>query len=74
MTVSVINYRSPTFAGGLNNDFVEKQEARWEVKEASPAAVRDMLAYIYTGHLPQGVQHRTTEVRLRLAAFLTDPV
>ena len=38
------------------------------MKEASLAAVIDMLSYIYTGDLPQGLQERATEL-LQLASL-----
>ena len=40
------------------------------MKEAFLAAVRDMLSYIYTGDLPQGLQERATVTELLQLASL----
>jgi hypothetical protein len=44
--------RSAAFRGGVVSVMVEGTAARWTVEGAEPAAVRDMISYIYTGEVP----------------------
>ena len=38
---AILMARSPTFARGLTTSWKEGGQARWEVREAAPGAVRD---------------------------------
>jgi hypothetical protein len=44
--------RSEAFRGGVVSVMTEGIAARWTVEGAEPAAVRDMITYIYTGEVP----------------------
>merc|ERR1719319_261310 len=66
---SILGARSPTFAEGLASGWKEAIGRKWEVKEADPAAVKDMLTFIYSSDIPEeGIKERAGEL-LNLARF-----
>jgi len=66
---SILGARSPTFAEGLATRWNKTIRRKWEVKEADPAAVKDMLTFIYSSDIPEeGIKERAGEL-LNLARF-----
>jgi len=60
---SILGARSPTFAEGLASGWKEAIGRKWEVKEADPAAVKDMLTFIYSSNIPEeGIKERAGEL------------
>merc|ERR1719319_1356201 len=60
---SILGARSPTFAEGLATRWNKTIRRTWEVKEADPAAVKDMLTFIYSSDIPEdGIKERAGEL------------
>jgi speckle-type POZ protein len=59
---AVLAARSSTFANGFQSGLVEGVLQRWVVKDADPADVKGMLAFIYTSNIPKAVEQRPVEL------------
>jgi hypothetical protein len=56
---AILYARSTTFRRGVVSSMEEGTAHRWTIDNAEPAAVRDMIEYIYTGEMPaEGVKER----------------
>jgi speckle-type POZ protein len=59
---AILAARSTTFANGLASGHREDVQNRWVVEDAEPAAVKAMLAFIYTGDNTEAVGVTPTEL------------
>ena len=60
---AILGARSPFFAAGLAPRWEEATKGKWDLKDADPAAVKDMLHFIYTNGIPEeGIKERAVEL------------
>jgi hypothetical protein len=59
---AVLAARSSTFASGLASNLVEGVQQKWVIWDAEAPAVEAMLAFMYTGNIPEAVQETPVEL------------
>jgi hypothetical protein len=59
---AVLAARSSTFADGLSSDLLEGVQQKWMVRDAESDVVEAMLAFIYTGDIPEVIKKTPAEL------------